>query len=278
MDNKISNVSNNQHQVINTVNSQVGNITNAINKIKEEQSWLSQVNVETIFDDTDKTKAEVSFEWQVKELENNSEVLFNYNMGDNKKYIPIKAQSKGNGFFRVVVPVKVKPEPNWNVQITSSNMNQREMSVTEEKKDAFEMENRIEFNYYISVSSGEMVKSSEITSANIEDIGSRYYGYIEVRTNINKNNIDSLSVMSGKMYDTSTYLREAYLKKYSNGKLVDEEKLEKENNIYGGEMPFREDTVIFNTKSSKEKMDYNSLVLKVVYSDGSVFERQIYSK
>ena len=278
MDNNINNVSNYQHQVISTVNSQVGHINRTINKIKEEQSWLSPVSVETVFGDSDLNKAEVNFEWQVKELQNDSEVLFNYRMGADKEYTPIKAEAKGNGFFRVVVPIEVNPEPNWNLQIRSNNMSEKQMRVIEEKKEAFEMGNRIAFNYYISVSHGDMLKSSEINIARIEDIGARYYGYLEVRTDINKNNNYSLSVMSGKMYDTSINLKEAYLKKYSNGQLVDEEKLVKENVTHEGRMPAREDTVVFNTKPSEEKMDYSSLVLKVVYSDGSVFEREVYKR
>lgn len=37
MDNKLNSVFNNQSQVVSIVNSQAGNINNAINKIKEEQ-------------------------------------------------------------------------------------------------------------------------------------------------------------------------------------------------------------------------------------------------
>ena len=85
-----------------------------------------------------------------------------------------------------------------------------------------------------------------------------------------------MSVINGKSHDTSIYLKEAYLKKYSDGELVDDEKLVKEDVINEGGMPAREDTIIFNTKPSEEKMDYSSLVLKVVYSDGSVFEREVY--
>jgi len=256
MDNKINNISSYQHQVISTVNSQVGNINNTINKIKEDQSWLSAINVDTVIDASDKNKAMVNFEWQVKELKNNSEVLFNYKKNEEKEYKSIKAEDKGNGFFIVVIPVEIKPEPNWNYQ-----------------------ENQLSFDYYISVSHDDMIKSGEINIARIEDIGARYYGYLEVRTEIDRDKNYNLSVMSGKMYDTSIYLQEAYLKKYNDDdQLVDEEKLVEENVENEGGIPVREHTAVFQNKSSEEKMDYSSLVLKVVYSDGSVFEREIYSK
>jgi len=279
MDNKINNISNYQHQVISTVNSQVGNITNAINKIKEDQSWLSAVNVDTVINGSDKNKAIVNFEWQVKELENNSEVLFNYKKNDEQEYKSIKVEDKGNGFFRVVMPVEIHPEPNWNYQIIDrgTNTGERQMRVIEEK-EAYERENRLTFNYYISVSHGDMIKSGEINIAPIEDVGARYYGYLEVRTDIDRDNNYSISVMSGKMSDSDIYLKEAYLKKYRDGKLLEEEKLEEREIVYEGGIPAREDTKDFYTKSSKEKLDYSNLVLKVVYSDSSVFEREVFSK
>ena len=281
MDNKINNISSYQHQVISTVNSQVGNINNTINKIKEDQSWLSAINVDTVIDASDKNKAMVNFEWQVKELKNNSEVLFNYKKNEEKEYKSIKAEDKGNGFFIVVIPVEIKPEPNWNYQVIdrSNNSSEKQMRVIEEKKEAYEREHRLSFDYYISVSHADMIKSGEINIARIEDIGARYYGYLEVRTEIDRDKNYNLSVMSGKMYDTSIYLQEAYLKKYNDDdQLVDEEKLVEENVENEGGIPVREHTAVFQNKSSEEKMDYSSLVLKVVYSDGSVFEREIYSK
>jgi hypothetical protein len=150
--------------------------------------------------------------------------------------------------------------------------------VIEEKKGAYLNENQLSFDYYISVSYGDMIKSAEINIAHIEDIGARYYGYLEVRTDIDRNNNYSLSVTSGKMYDTSIYLKEAHLEKYRYGQLIEKEKLVERSIIYESGMPAREGTNDFYTKSSEEKLDYNSLVLKVIYSDGSVFEREVYSE
>jgi len=280
MDNKINNVSNYQHQVINTVNSQVGNINNIINKIKEDQSWLSAVNVDTVINESDMNKALVTFEWQVKELQDNSEVLFNYKKNEEKEYKSIKAEDKGNGFFRVVMPVEIKPEPNWNYQVIdrSNNSSERQMRVIEEKKEAYERENQLSFDYYISVSHADMIKSGEINIARIEDVGARKYGYLEVRTEIDTDKNFDLSVMSGKTYDTSVYLKDVYLKKFKDGQLIEEEKLEERKIEYEGGMPVREEPKVFYIKSSEEKLNYTSLAVKVVYSEGSVFEREIYSE
>lgn len=272
MDNKINSVFNNQSQVISIVNSQAGNINNAINKIKEEQSWLSVINLETEVDETARNKANLSFEWQVKELENNSDVLFNYSYGEDKKYTSMKPEAKGNGFFRVVVPVQVKFEPNWNSRIVGNNISEREMRVIEEKEKTERLNRR--FDYYVSISNGEITKSGEINTTHLEDIATRYYGYLEIYTSINENNFQ-VSLTHGKAFSTSVQLKEVYLKKYKDGQLVEEEELAKENIVYENGEPAREATTVFHTKPSQEKMDYSSLVLKVVYSDGSIFEREI---
>lgn len=280
IDNKINDFSNTQRQIINTVNAQVSQINNSINKIKEDQSWLSAVNVETIIDEFDKNKAIVNFEWQVKELQNDSDVLFNYKKNEETEYSSIEAVDMGSGFFRVAMPIEVNLQPVWNSYIIDKNSQSTKepIRMMEENKKEYERVNQLSFNYYVSVSHGDMIKSAEINKIRIEDMGARYYGYLEAWIEIDKDNNYSASLTSGKMYDSSIYLKEAHLEKYSSGQLVGSEKLEEIDIIYEGGMPAREDTNNFHTKPSEEKFDHTSLVLKVVYSDGSVFEKEIYSE
>ncbi|MDP3387875.1 MAG: hypothetical protein Q8S24_11610 [Eubacteriales bacterium] len=280
IDNKMNNLSNYQQQVVNTVNAQVSQINNTINQIKEDQSWLSEINVETTMDDVDKSKAMVNFEWQVKELQNDSDVLFNYKKNEEKEYDSIKALNMGNGFFRVVMPIEVTLEPVWNSYIfdRGSHSNQEPVRVVEGSKESYERLNQLSFYYYISVSHDNMIKSAEINTVRIEDMGARYYGYLEVRTDIDKNNNYNISLTSGKMYDNSIFLKEVNLEKFRNGQLVETEKIEERSIAYEGGMPAREDINEFYKQTSEEKLDYSSLVLKVIYSDGSVFEREIYSE
>ncbi len=280
IDNKINDFSNTQRQVINTVNAQVSQINNTINKIKEDQSWLSAVNVETVMDESDKNKATVNFEWQVKELQNDSEVLFNYKKNEEKEYSSIEAVDMGSGFFRVVVPIEINLEPVWNsyTNDTNSQSNKESIRVMEENKKEYERVNQLSFDYYVSVSHGDMIKSAEINTIRVEDMGARYYGYLEVFIDIGRDNNYSLSVTSGKMYDTSVYLEEVHLEKYKDGQLIASEKLAKTDIIYEGAMPAGEDINQFHTKSAEENLDYSSLILKATYSDGSEFKKEIYSE
>ncbi|HAE43559.1 MAG TPA: hypothetical protein DCG34_11690 [Clostridiales bacterium] len=278
VNNRLNDLANQQQMVVNTVNAQVSQINSTINKIKEDQSWLSAVKVETEMDELDKNKALVSFEWQVKELQNDSAVLFNYKKNGETEYRSIEAVDMENGLFKVVMPIEIDLEPVWNSYIfdRGSHSNKEPVRVVEGRKEAYENLNQLNFDYYISVSYGDMIKSAEINTTRIENMGARYYGYLEVRTDIDKNNSYNMSVINGKMYDTSVYLKEVYLEKFRNGQLVESEKIEERSIVYEGGMPVREDTNEFFKQTSEEKLDYSSLVLKVIYSDGSVFEREIY--
>ncbi len=280
VNNRINDLANQQQMVVNTVNAQVNQINNTINKIKEDQSWLSAVKVETVMDESDKNRAMVNFEWQVKELQNDSEVLFNYKKNEETEYSSIEAIDMGNGLFKVVMPIEIDLEPVWNSYIhdNGGNSNKEPIRVMEESKKEHARLNQLSFNYYVSVSHGDMIQSAEINTVRIEDMGARYYGYLEVRTNIHKDDTYNLSITSGKMYDNSIYLKEAHLEKYRDGQLIGSEKLTETDIIYEGGMPAGEDINELYTNASGEKLDYSSLVLKVVYSDGSTFEKEIYSE
>ncbi|TCT16221.1 hypothetical protein EDC18_102238 [Natranaerovirga pectinivora] len=284
INNTLNHISNNNQHIMNTVNSQMGYVSNAINRMQEEQSWLSRVDVRTELSDTHKNQGSVNFEWQVKELQSNSEVHLNYRIAEGEEYTSVKAEPSGNGFFRVELPIDMDVEPIWNIGISrnvgvSRNGISNNVEVVVDEK--YPKQNRMSFSYYISVSHDETIKNSDINIFNIEEIGAQYYGYLDVygyiNENINDNNNYNLTVMNGNMYNTSVFLKDAFLKKYNDGRLIDEEKFVNQEMRYYDGTPAREDSLT-KTISSEDNVDYNRLVLKVVYSDGSVFEREIYSK
>ncbi len=278
VDNMIKDFSNSQRQIINTVNSQISQINNAVNKIKEDQSWLSAINVRTEIDELDKSKAMVNFEWQIKELQNDSEVVFNYKRSEEKEYTSIKAVDTGSGLFRVAIPIEVNLEPIWNSYMVNKVNDTSNRHAIEEVEKDYKRENQLIFDYYVSVSQSDMIKSAEINKAYVENMGARYYGYLEVYTDIDSDNNYSMSLTSGKIYDSIIYLEEVHLNKYRDGQLIGSEELEKRSIVHEGGMLVREDTREFSKETSDEEFDYSSLVLKVVYSDGSVFEKEVYSK
>jgi len=274
LENRVNSISSNQHQVINSVNSQTNDIRNIINDMKREQSWLSPISTTTKVTDIDQGKVLVSFEWQVKELKDNSKVVLNYKYSDEKEYISMDAVEKGNGLFEASIPIEVVLEPQWIINITgiSKNIEGQKEAIIEESKRA----NQLDISYFVSVTHNDTVKSSDINISPIESLGVQYYGYLETYTDISQDNSFSVSILGfPSSSETSTVLKEVYLKKYKNGRLLDEEKLA--SNDINGDIPVREGALAFSTKPSDEKLDFSRLVIKVIYSDGTSFEEEIYS-
>ncbi len=278
LENRINSISSYQSQVISSVNSQSNNIRNIINDIKKEQSWLSPISIATKTTDIDQGKAVVDFEWQVKELKDNSKVVFNYKMGDEKEYTAINAVKMESGLFKAAVPIEVTLEPEWRIKMNDRSKGeeaQKERAVREKKIEENNRYNQLSINYFVSVTNNDIMKSSNINNTRIKNLGVKHYGLIETYTYIN-NNSYSVSVVGFPIYnETSKVLKEVYLKKYKNGKYLDEEKLVSDSINKEG-IPTRENALNFHTEPSDEKLDCNSLVVKVIYNDGAAFEKEIY--
>jgi hypothetical protein len=121
------------------------------------------------------------------------------------------------------------------------------------------------------------MKSSNINSTRIKNLGEKHYGLIETYTYIN-NNSYTVSVVGYQIYsETSNVIKEVYLKKYKNVKFLDEEKLVSDSISKEG-IPTGENALTFHTEPTDEKLDCDSLVVKVIYNDGAVFEKEIYFK
>ena len=144
--------------------------------------------------------------------------------------------------------------------------------------------NNSQLSYYVTVSNDNLVKSSEINRTNIGNFGSRYYGFLDIHVNINDDSYNVSAVGSTGYIDSKISFQEAYLLKYRDGQLVDEEKLLNEQELIEGDknqqssILIQENLTSFHKQPSKEKFEYTRLVLKVVYSNGVSFEREIYSQ
>ncbi len=277
VNNRINAFNNSQHQMINTVNAQISQLNNSINELKDDQDWLSNMNFEVEVNEAEKNEAVTNFEWQIKELQKDAEVVFNYKRSAEKEYTSVKPVNMGNGLFKVAVPVEVNPEPIWNYRVNVFNDSSKEYAIKESMEE-YKRGNQLTFDYYVSVSQGDVIKSNEISTSHLENVGARYYGYLEVYTDINRNDNYSVFLTSGKMNYNTVHLEEVHLIKYKDGELIESEKLEPISTIQEGETPAKSDIVEFHKKLSDEKFDYSSLKLRVIYSDGSEFEREIYTE
>lgn len=268
VEHRVISVTNYQQQMMDRVNSQTNHIENVMNEIKREQSWISSINTDVTIKET---KAEITFDWQIKELHENSSVEFHYSFGDDEEYITIPAVEKKNGLFEVAITKEVTAEPEWFIDYTA--FSDQEMEVRKKKMEEKKMEQyeQSKINYFVSVSYEDVVKSGAIQMINLGELGRSDYGLIHVMGDMNKSNYHISVMNSVRNDDSSTFLKEVYLLKYKDGKLMEEEQLEAEE-INNGH---RNRPMHFRMKEV-DSFEYTSLAVKVVYSNGKVFENEVY--
>lgn len=253
--------------MMSSVDSQTSHIQNVMNEFKREQSWMSRINMDV--DAKENGKAEVNFEWQIKELHMNSEVVFNYKIGEAEEYRTVPAVEKQNGLFHVTVPVYVDLEPVWEVHVMNHGDKDRQVS----KKAIEEQFKQFQLQYFVSVSYDDVVKSGEIHTTNLGKVGTQDYGILETMIDITNENYHVSVLNPVTSSESSVFLEEVYLLKYQDGILVEDEQLitnDQANSQRNMPVQFRLD--------QPEKLEYTSLVIKVVYSNGKEFEKEVYSK
>ncbi|MGJ7921775.1 hypothetical protein [Neobacillus sp. LXY-4] len=253
-----------QNQLMSNIQSQTSNIENVMNEIKQEQSWISTIES---FVDRKGSQAEITFEWQMKELQNNSNIVFNYSLGEDKEYLTVPAVNKKNGLFYVTVPVDVEFEPHWVIQLNASG-NQAEVSNDKEIEERKFDQNAMK--YFVSASSDDIVKSSEIHKMDLTNLGSMDYGLLDVIVDMTNNDYFVSVLHSTEGNDNFIPLKKVYIMKYRNKELIKEEKLISDDSSDSSE----EEPVFFRMKQS-EKLEYTRLLVKVVYSNGQTFEKEI---
>lgn len=271
LENQVHSVSNNQHNIISNVNGQTSHIQSVLNDIKEEQSWLSTITMDLNTQELKDGLAEATFEWQVKELQNDSEVIFNYAYGDNEDYTAIPAKELQHGLFQVKVPIKFKIEPLWEVGlITTNSNNQQEMSKQEMEEKMAEEQRQNPLKYFVSVSYDDMVKSGNIQTEHLGHVGMNDYGIIQTDIHMDDENFD-VTLIHNNLNNSSIVIEEVYLLKYEDKKFVEKVELESDDQ----NNPSDQDVHFFYLNQIKQYEDAR-LVIKVVYSNGETFKKEVY--
>ncbi|WP_066173622.1 hypothetical protein [Bacillus marinisedimentorum] len=277
MKNRVDQISNNQMQLMNNISSQTSTVSMMLDDFKKEQSWITPIRMDMKGEDPAGGSALVNFEWQIKELPQNAEVVFHYKIGEEQEYRSVPATAAEEGLFQVSFPVDVEIEPEWFFYTTISdggNMAEEEArSINQEMRKADTERNQI--SYYVTSSSGEMVKSSEVEAAHLGEIGTRYYGALDVNVHLERNGYNvSVAVVKD---DSKAELEKATLIIYKDGKATGKEELVSNKEEESAGQPAGAPTV-FHRKSPNGKMDFTRLVLEVAYSNGETFRKEIYTK
>ncbi len=270
LENEINVVSSNQHSIMNQINNQTHHIQDVMNDIKNEQSWISTINMDVDPNAINDGQAEVTFSWQVKELHKDSEVIFNYVYGNRVDYITVPAEELQQGMFQVKVPFKLEMEPQWEVGLT--NETQHESTKVEMEDVRIEDERKNTLKYFVSVSYEDMVKSGEIHTEYLGHYGTSFYGIIQAELYMHdKKNFDVMLV-NHHISNPSMVVEEAYLLKYKGETFIGEEKIELE----GQDNPPDEHSVRFFHLNQQEQYENMRLVIRVTYSNGETFEKEVY--
>lgn len=266
LENQVNSIEEYQNQLMSNINSQTSNLENVMNEIKQEQSWISTIDS---FVESKGSQAEITFEWQIKELSNNSSVVFNYSLGVDKEFSTVPAVNKKNGLYYVTIPVDVELGPHWQIPQNTSGK-QEEMSskeIEERKLDQNAMK------CFVSVSYDDIVKSSEIHKMDLAYLGSMDYGLLDVTVDMTNNDYFVSMLHSNEGNGIIIPLKKVYLMKYRNKKLIKEEQL-----ISDASSDSSNEKPVFFRMKKTEKMEYTRLLVKVVYSNGQTFEKEIYLK
>ena len=93
-----------QQDISYRVEGQAGEVYNALEEFINEQSWISRISMQIDNKKIKDSEAIATFNWQVKELQNNSKVEFHYSLGDGEEYTSLPADEVQNGLFQVKLP------------------------------------------------------------------------------------------------------------------------------------------------------------------------------
>ncbi|MCF6136531.1 hypothetical protein [Pseudalkalibacillus berkeleyi] len=265
MDNRLRSLSSSQQNMMSSVNGQTNHIQTVLNDMQEEQRWMTPIDITVDSKDMEDGKAEATFEWQVKELQEDSEVVFYYTYGNNESYKALPVEEIQQGLFKVKVPIEMDMEPMWHINLMRGNKNTQESS----KKKMEEQMKSETLKYYVTVSYGDMVKSGKVHTEHLGEYGNRLYGSLQTDI-IMEDKTFSMMLMNHQT-DTSVSIVKAYLLKYKDEDLLGREKFDVDKQ-YDPADP-RMNAYHVNQIKQFENM---RLVVQVVYDNGEVFEKEVY--
>lgn len=256
VENQLINVSNNQQQIINSVNDQEQHISSVMNDIQKQQTWLSEITMEVNSGDSQNGETNAQFHWQIKEQVNDSTVRFHYALGNQDTFTSINAEDLQNGLYQAKIPISLHLEPQWEIFLREQDTETTTSKIDEKIK---EEANQQTLKYFVSVTHDDTVKSSEIETSYLGELGTESFGVISVNLDIMQ---DHSSVIV-TTYKTGI-IENLQLLTYKNQSLVDEQEMKAEFEHY-----ILEDIELNST---------TRIFLKVSYKNGKTFEKEIYGQ
>ncbi|MCD8502769.1 MAG: hypothetical protein LRY71_15275 [Bacillaceae bacterium] len=269
---RFNSISQSQNDMMWRVDSQSNQVQIALDDFRREQSWISRIDMTIQEEKIEEGLVNVHFVWQLKELASDAEVLFHYSLAE-ADYRSVKATEVAEGLFEVSISIEVSLQPEW-YHSTSYHRDSAQWDHIELEEEYVQDGHVInDISYYVTVKNKDGIKSSEIEQTNISHIGANHYGLIETYLSKSEKGY-SVTVSRPHGYDQPVNtLEEVFVLTYNKKELIFQEMLERRTEDEYHEYPLADYFQLY-----VEDVDYDNLVIKIVYSNGKVFEREIYSK
>ncbi len=236
------------------------NVNQTLTQFTREQSWITPVQINEEKTKFEQGKGTAALNWQIKDFPEGAEVVFHYHQSESREFIDVPAQSTGAGFFEVSIPLDLKVEPPWHVDMTRTGDSQQ-MAV-----QAPMMPNPGQaFEYYVSMKTKDIIKSSEVANLDPAYLSRTKYepirGHVDIRDN--KVNITIIEHFPG-----SNSFESVILKIYDANHMVTEKPLE----VQQTENSLKRYALLYDAGSQ----NISNLILQVKYTNGESFARDIY--
>ncbi len=263
LNNRIQNLSNNYNNLQSSINSVTSNVNQSLDRFTREQSWITPIQINNEKSKVDDDQGLVVFNWQIKDYQEGSEVTFHYRESDSEEFKTITAESVNTGLFEVSLPMEIKAEPSWELNISWSGERGAEQvteKIAREKKQVAQT-----LRCYVSMENDGTIKSSEISYQNFDYLTYMKYEPIRGHVSINDNhyNISLFEENNGN----NGY--ESLLIEFYNGdNLVTREPLEVQEDQNG----MRLYDLSYNSGSE----NISHVIIEVKYKNGDTFQKEIF--
>lgn len=265
LNNQIQNLSHNYNNLQSSLNSISGNVNNTLAQFTREQSWITPVQV-----NNEKTKVEneqglAVLNWQIKDFQEGAEVAFHYRESESGEFKAIPAESKGAGIFEVNMPLKVKVEPFWEINVSKTRDSGNNSSATVSQEAVMAPGPAQSIGYYVSMKVKDSIKSSEVSYFDLAYLTRMKYEPIRGHIDINKN---KYNISLFEHYPGSNNFASVMVKFYDGSIVVAEKAVEVQDDNNGRKTYF----LAYDAGSQ----NISQLVIQVKYTNGNTFEKAIH--
>lgn len=221
-------------------------IKEEIKEIKEDQQWISKIDVEHVKSESDIQL--FKFNWNIKKYKPGSEVIFYCKNSEEDTYEQLMVETLSQGNYSAELQFTVAEEPEWIIRDVNNEGNINTLNVSSNI-----------YEYYVALNDGAQVLTSSVENINLSKL-SKLYSTIHAEIMTNKDNEPMEVKLFSEEYEINT---EALILEIHNGNSIEELKADGEK-LWG--------KWVINDKA------FDKLIIRAEYEDGKTFMKEIWNK